>query len=798
MVERSHGKAEVIVRFCLGAPAIIYILIIKCYNFSMLIAKVCVDIQSKSLDPIYDYLVPQFFSFLQKGFRVLVPFGKTDRIRQGIVLDVLDLDNHLATKSVHSVLDQTPTINEESFLIISYLDSINVSPLYSCIKTSIPNELTYSYSKSYRKISSSIYDYYFNKKGILKLEFIKTAKELVRLGIAKEEYIIKQKKEPTMQKFYVLNPFFHEKFYSTYPQINDLAMSTEYPLEYLHSLELSDSNIKTLVKNNVMQIIIREKEYDSFKDIQKENKKIVLNDEQKLVYQTIKEYLGTCHTFLLNGVTGSGKTEVYLKLINDVIEQGKNILVLTPEITLVTPLVVRIMGQFSDCIVFHSLVSKGERLQNWTKVKNQMTRIIIGTRSSIFLPLANIGLIIIDEEHDKSYLQDSNVSYFTHDIVDIRSKYHSCPVVFGSATPRIISYYKALNNEYTLLELKHKAVQSDINQTIIVNMTEPQNLGKILSPLLIYEILKSIEKKHSIILMHTLKGSFKYYYCHKCGFVHMCPNCTVTLTHYKTSNTLRCHYCGHFQTFYELCPNCLNKLDSKSYGIDSVYEELTKIFPRAKIMQADTNVITTKSQYEKIYLDFKTEEYDILLGTQMIAKGLDFPNVDLCAIINADYIINTPSYDNYEQAYILMKQFSGRSGRFLKGKCIIQTSNIQNISIKSLMKNYDDYYYEALSLRKISLFPPYKSVSQLVFISSNLQDLFSIVKEFMKILRQNKNINVIGPNMALIPMLNSEMRVIITIKSHSLNNIIISNLKILILEYQKKYKKLKIRFYPFY
>jgi len=735
-----------------------------------MIAKVIIDIPNFNIDNLYSYLIPtNLIPLVKRGIRVSVKFSTSNILRTGFILDITDeIDPNIEYKSIINVIDTEPIINEEIFSLINYVNKINISSYYNCIKTIIPNELSLKYTKQYLKGSNfnSDSNLIFNKNNVLKnIKDISLNKlnNLIKNNELVVNYQAKTKTIPQVST-YKLNTNISLNIYDKYPILNDLGLNNTYNKDYLLDLGFSDSSIKTLVKKNVLIETKQDKVYDSYHNIVKNPKDIVLNKDQEVIFNTIKNSFNTNSRYLLHGVTGSGKTEIYIKLIKEVLNNNQNVLLLSPQITLITPLLTRILSEFDNVDLFHSSMSSTERLQTWSNIKNNKSRLVLGTRSACFLPLTNIGLIIMDEEHDESYLQKDNINYSTKEILKLRSTYHNCPLILASATPLITSYYEAINNELILLELRNKAINTLLPKMSIVDIRLEDN--KIISHKLLELIKEKINKNEQVILLHNVKAYSKSLKCVECGYVVKCDNCDVSLSYYKSSNKLRCHYCGFSKDASFICPSCGGELKINKPGIELVYQELIKLLPSARILVADTNNITTKSDYENIYTSFYNHEYDILLGTQMISKGLDFPRVTLSAVINADDIFNLPNYNAIENAYFMFVQLIGRSSRFIMGDALIQTTNPNHLAITSLKYNYLYFYERALKSRYIGGFEPYFNLAQIIIKSSNLQIAFSIAKDLVIKLRKNKEFKVLGPNIALIPKIENKLIVTITIKYH--------------------------------
>ena len=498
-----------------------------------------------------------------------------------------------------------------------------------------------------------------------------------------------------------------------------------------------------------------------------EKKEFNLNSEQDICFSEVKKSLNKTSTFLLYGVTGSGKTNVYMKLIEEVIKDGKTALFLVPEISLTPQIVNRFTSYFSKIAVLHSRLSDSEKYDEWRKINEGKVDIVIGARSAIFAPLKNIGIIIIDEEHSSSYKQENNPKYSAINVAKWRSDYHNCPLVLGSATPTMESYTRALNGEYKLLNLKNRYNGMDPNIEIIDMNEEFKKTNSYFSLKLIDEIKKTINSDKQVILFLNKRGFSTVTMCKECGNTIKCPNCDITLTYHKTSNMLRCHYCGYAEKKSEFCPNCKNKFSFYGLGTEKVEEELVKIIPEAKIIRMDIDTTTRKNAHENIIKKFENKDYNILLGTQMIAKGLDFKDVTLVGIINADISLNFPDYRSSEVTFELLNQVAGRSGRGdEKGKVLIQTFNKDHYAIKCSKNNsYTDFYKEEISIRKKLNYPPFYNLCNIKVISKDYDLASKMSIKITDYLKSNlKNEIILGPSTCNIFKLKNEYRFNIVIK----------------------------------
>ena len=525
----------------------------------------------------------------------------------------------------------------------------------------------------------------------------------------------------------------------------------------------------SLVKQLINKDLIEIKKYEKYRI--NNNEKLYpinkLNEYQIETYNKIKN--STKDVVLLHGITGSGKTEIYMHLINDQLKKGKTSIVLVPEISLTPQMINRFKKHFNNIAVLHSGLSDSEKYDEYRKIKKGEVSIVIGARSAIFSPLSNIGIIIIDEEHSTSYKQEHNPKYNAIDVAIKRCKYHKAKVVLGSATPTIETYARSKKGYYELVTLNKRANNASLPNVQIVDMKNEIRKGNtIFSKVLIDSINDRLSKNEQIILFLNKRGYSSYQMCSSCGQTIKCPNCDITLTYHKTSNMNRCHYCGYADNIKEICPYCKNKsLKNFGYGTQKVEEELNKLF-NAKVVRMDIDTTNKKGSHEKIINSFMNHEYDILLGTQMIAKGLDFPLVTLVGVINADTILNIPDFRSNEHTYDMLSQVSGRAGRSLKeGSVIIQTFNPDNYAINYAKNNdYVGFYNEEMKIRKILRYPPYYFLA-LIKISGKV---YEIVKEetdkIYNYLKNNRNEDMIilGPSISNISKINNNYYFQIIIK----------------------------------
>ena len=711
-----------------------------------MVINVLVEINIGKKDKTFSYLVPNsLINEITIGKRVLVPFGK--QTLEGFILSI-NSNYEDGLKEIIKVIDKDAILNKELLELGKEISKQTVSNLVSVYQAMLP--------KGYKASS----------KNNVKEKLI----TCVKLNNNYEEYLKSTKSNKQKE---IINKLIE----------GDLELK-----------ELSSSVVKTLEEKGIVTKYYKEEYRLKSNKVSHEIK--VLNDDQKEAYEKIintdKEVI------LLNGVTGSGKTEVYMNLIDKVIKEGKEAIMLVPEISLTPQIINRFKSHFNeDIAILHSALSNGEKYDEYRKILRKEVKIVIGARSAIFAPFTNIGIIIIDEEHSNTYKQDHNPRYNAIEVAFLRGKYHNAKIVLGSATPTIESYARSKKGYYELVELKRRANNATLPLVNIIDMSKEIRKGnKIFSKELILSIEDRLNKKEQILLLINKRGYSNYLMCESCGSVRKCPNCEITLTYHKTSDMNRCHYCGYAENNNSICPTCKsNGLKQMGYGTEKVEEELIKLFPNIKTLRMDIDTTSKKGSHEEIINSFMNHEADALIGTQMIAKGLDFPLVTLVGVINADTILNFPDFRSCEKTYDLLSQVSGRAGRSdLPGKVIIQTYNPDNYAIKlSKTHDYEDYYNEEVKIRKKLYYPPYSFIA---LIKVGGKDFKETINESNKIgdyiKKKVQNEIVLGPSVGSVSKINNIYYFEIIIKYRNKEFIIdlLNEVKIL----TENNKKIKVEF----
>lgn len=696
---------------------------------------VIVDVSNKQINKAFEYKIPEFLcEVLQIGHRVSVPFGSRKVL--GFVVDIHPTTTcEKGLKSVYDVLDIKPIITPEFIGLARYMVKRYYSFYITCLKQMIPQALRVNYFKKIHLINKDLIeekdkelfkdDYYTIK---VQDERISKFKKYESIGAVEiiDEFIDKGKKKSL--KMIHLKETTHQRSPRAKALLDYLVeLNEDISKKALIDMGYSESSINTLINNGAIQM------YDSevYRDVYvgKTNDKIVkLNDMQDAAYQSVKKSFGKSETFLLHGVCGSGKTEIYLSLIEDVIKNKKEAIILVPEISLTPQMTQRFKARFHDDVaVLHSRLSNGERYDEWRRILNGHAHIVVGARSAIFAPFKNLGLIIIDEEHEQSYIQDTNPKYDAIDIALYRSKYNNCPLLLGSATPRISDYKKALDLEYTLLELRERANMKKEPISEVVDMREElkSKNKSVFSRALHDELKNTLTRGEQAILFINRRGYSSFVMCRECGNTIDCPNCNMSLTYHKYSNRLKCHHCGYEIPMPLTCPTCSSKyIKLLGDGTEKAVEEIKKEFPGVRVERVDRDTMNEKNSYQIVFDKFRNHEIDILIGTQIIAKGLDFPSVSLVGVLNADIGLKIAEYNAQEISYDLIEQVSGRAGRDkIDGKVIIQTYMPDNPVIKyASTHDYKGFYKEEIKNRNVMNYPPFCEYIEIMVSSKNITD----------------------------------------------------------------------------
>ena len=633
-------------------------------------ASVIIDQDTKALDKVFDYRVPPDIK-IEKGDRVLVSFGA--RMMQGFVVDLKENTSfdEKKVKDIVAKLDDEPIIKSEMLSLMNFMCNKFHLRLTSVLKLFVPSEI---------------------REGKVRELFIRWA---------------------TLSK-----NFSPELLKNAKVQKRIVEALLEIPKIKLSDLkkQFGQSAVNALLEKGIVKVEL-ERCLRKPASLQKEEKKVVLNDSQKNAVQSV----GENGIYLLHGVTGSGKTEVYMNLISRVLEKGKNAIMLVPEISLTPQVMANFKSRFGDNVaVLHSSLSAGERFDEWKRLFSGEASVAVGARSAIFAPLDKVGIIIIDEQHEQSYISESNPRYDTFEIAKFRAEYNNCPLVVGSATPSVDIYEQAKQGKVKLIEMPKRANGKELPKIQIVDMMNELRTGNsgIFSSQLISDLANVVNEKKQAMIFINRRGFSSFMMCRECGYVAKCQSCDVNLVYHREDNRLKCHYCGKQYKALDRCPNCgSDKIKQGAVGTERVVSELKEIFPDVKILRMDNDTTSRKNGHEKILSEFRESKPAILVGTQMIAKGHDFEDVVLVGIIDADQSLYRGDYRSTERCFQLITQVSGRAGRSKsEGKVVLQTYSPRHY-VYRFAANYDykGFFKKEENLRKTAVFPPFSKIIRILF-----------------------------------------------------------------------------------
>lgn len=781
----------------------------------MLVAKVIVDVALMQTDQAYSYQIPkELETLIQVGMRVIVPFGTGSRLIQGFVMDISEIESvDFVIKPIIQTLDIVPVLNQELLLLADFLKERTFSFKISCLQAMLPSLLKVNYDKEFvKKIDNVMTQEIFGTREVIEWQeaqdraILPQLQKLRYAGAVELNYLTKDKNQVKAEKYIEAE----DKVFLQTVEVRKNAQKQRALLDYLIKMKsatamsemrllgFTSTDISQAAQKKWLKVIKKEVYRDAFKlsDFAK-TEPLLLNSEQEFALSKIVQAFNQSKSFLLEGITGSGKTEIYLQAISHALSEKKTALMLVPEIALTPQMVTRFVGRFGDSVaVLHSGLSDGERFDEWRKIERGEARVVVGARSAIFAPLENIGLIIIDEEHEASYKQGSIPRYHARDVAIERSKYHQCPLVLGSATPCLESRARAQKNVYELLTLSQRANPlATLPKVEIVDFRD--SFGELdsqnFTPLLLNELKECLARGEQAVLMLNRRGYSAFVLCRDCGYVIPCPNCDISLTLHMDTYSMDCHYCGHKEPIVKKCPNCTSdKIRYYGTGTQKVEEELLKLIPKAKVIRMDVDTTRRKGAHAKLLKRFENKEADILLGTQMIAKGLDFGNVTLVGVLNADTALNIPDFRSSERTFQLLTQVSGRAGRAEKaGKVIIQTFNPEHYAIQlSKFQDYEAFYKKEMQFRRVLAYPPYYFITQLTISHRDVKYAQKASYQIAQKINQHlsKQAKILGPTPAFISRIKNEFFYQIMIK-YRFETELSAVLKEILVESQKSERK---------
>ncbi|HID38365.1 MAG TPA: primosomal protein N' [Calditrichaeota bacterium] len=751
----------------------------------------------------FTYHIPKELENLQPGMRVFIPFGK--QMITGIVVNLLDKSPYSSCKDIIDVLDDKPLISQELLQLTKWVADYYFSSWGQAVQLALPKgidkrekEIVHlakedphiELSERQKELYLLIGDHPDCSKDFLRKKF-GTGSFYYLLNRLEEQGLITREKQiegarvgQLLRKFvqipqdYVERKKQHEdflKYLRRRPEVDAYLMERAGQrismTQFLKETRMSSPTLQKMHGYDV--VTIREEAVErepNFSPSEEENH-LVLTPEQHDIVKEIGEELTNdiFKVYLLHGITGSGKTQVYIEALKKVLRRGKSGIILIPEIALTPQTVRRFKAVFTEKIaVFHSKMSPGERYDAWMACYEGRAKIVVGPRSALFAPLQNLGLVVVDEEHESTYKQTDTIPrYNARDTAVFRARQNNALVILGSATPSLESYYNTRRGKYILKEMNERVDNLSLPDVHLVDMKTAANRVKpdisLFSKLLSEKIENRLAKKEQIILLQNRRGYSSFLQCKNCGFIPVCPNCDVSLTYHSYSEKLQCHLCGHKQPAFFDCPNCGGEqIVYKGSGTQRIQKQLNELFPHARILRMDQDTTRGKNQHDTILNAFGNKEADILLGTQMIAKGLDFSNVTLVGVISADVGLALPDFRAAERVFQLLTQVAGRAGRGMKGGEVVVQSYLYSHYAIQLAKNhnYNGFYDQEIHFRKEYKYPPFLKIIQLVFMAQKTSEVIHEARLFA--LNLNKMAKpfcqVVGPSPAIIPRMKNRYR----------------------------------------
>ncbi len=783
------------------------------------IARVAVENTAYHFDKLFDYLIDdRFLDTAKPGCRVTVPFGNGNRQRLGIIFEVCEISEQElqnGIKKIAAVLDEASLINNELLELALWLKDRTFCTLFEAAKALLPSGVNHKIQTSYAAVplkdsgenmnlsadEQNIYDYLLRRGGYVKLSKLLDTmglemssplpENLVKKGLLLRNFDAVRNIGDLTVKMVRLSPSLADEFErlpkltkkqnSIVELLSDIGSASVKEVCYFTGL--TPSVTASLEKKGIVEFFENEVYRNPYENnnIQPDCKPIELTEKQNEIYSNlINQYRNGAGASLLFGVTGSGKTLVYLRLIDDIIINGDGVILMVPEISL-TPQTLRLFhGRYGKNVaVFHSALSVGERLDEWKRVKRGEVQIVVGTRSAVFAPFEKIGLIIIDEEQEHTYKSESTPRYSAKDVARFRCAKHKALLLLASATPSLESYAAAVKGRYTLNVLDERYGDAILPQVITVDMCEERQNGNLssLSTALVEALRQNLEDGHQSILLINRRGYNTFASCHDCGHVITCPSCSISLTYHHANGRLMCHYCGYSAPFTSTCTVCgKDSVKYSGYGTQKVEDELSELLPQARILRMDTDTTMAKFSHETKLETFAKHQYDVLLGTQMVAKGLDFENVTLVGVVSVDQQLYNDDYRSLERTFDLLTQVVGRAGRGqYEGKAIIQTLTPENEIINLAAKqDFESFFNSEIKIRKMLIYPPFCDICVIgllcdeeLFVRAGAKRMLELIQKYSAEKYKNEKIIVLGPMPARIAKISNKYRYRLIIKCHN-------------------------------
>lgn len=779
------------------------------------IGRIAVDQTAYHFDKPFDYIIPEEMTeSAQPGCRVLVPFGNGSGKRQGMILSRFEGESG-GLKAISAVLDSRPILSEELLRMVPWMQETTFCTLYDAVKLMLPVginlKIVACYAASEKlnaetvelleepqaQVARLLYQYAgllaedkIAKRLSLEPEICKTAlQKLERAGLVIQSQTALQKIGDASVKMVRLTEgakiaeengslklTVGQK--SVFRLLGEIGSASVREVCYFTGVSVAVLN--TMNKKGLTEFYetaVSRSHYAQEPEFRTDPAQIRLTEEQEQAFRNLKEQAENGGGIsLLYGVTGSGKTSVFLKLIHETVEAGKNVILMVPEISL-TPQLIQLFRQCfgAKIAVFHSALSLGERMDEWKRVRDGQAKIVIGTRSAVFAPFREVGLIVMDEEQESSYKSESAPRYHARDVARFRCRYHGGLLVLSSATPSVESFYYAQKGRYTLNRLTKRYGKAQLPEVQVVDMTqEPAKGSDRISEALADELEENLREKRQSILLLNRRGYQTFVSCRKCGEVLSCPNCSISLTYHTANRRLMCHYCGHSVPLTAKCPYCGEEaIRYGGEGTQKIEEELEEMFPEARILRMDADTTMARFSHEEKLGAFAAGKYDILIGTQMVAKGLNFPNVTLVGVLSSDQALYSDDFRSYERAFSLLTQVVGRSGRSVAGgKALIQTMTPENPVIQlAAEQDYDAFYRDEIAVREARLYPPFSDLCVIGFVGTEEPLVKEAAAAFLESLRELAQgeypqlpMRVIGPAPASVVRVSGKYRYKLLIK----------------------------------
>ncbi len=769
-----------------------------------LLAEIVIDGATGSFDKCYTYLVPDELAKKAKsGCRVTIPFGKGNIKKQGMILNVFEGETTDKTKEIYSVIDKEPILNDEMIGMCNWLKSQVFCTYFDAIHTMLPAGLNYRLNDYYSandefcaasiltEKEKEIFGFLCasGEQPLKKIEQLFENADDILASLYEKQAVIKnqvptRRMQDMTRRWVRINsdnplPKLTERQQEIYDIVDAAGSVSVKELQYFTGV--STSVISSLEKKGVLFAFEKQEfRLPHITNATVNRGEILLTTEQQEAYEGLLSLTNSqsAQTALLYGVTGSGKTQVFLKLVDEVSSRGEGVIIMVPEIAL-TPQMIKIFSsRYGDKIaVFHSAMSLGQRMDEWTRIKQGKALIAIGTRSAIFAPFKKLGLVIIDEEQEHTYKSEKSPRFHARDLARYRVAYHKSLLCLASATPSIESYSAALKGKYKLYTLKERYGNATLPMVSLVDMRKELSDGNSsdISRELAVRIADALQDKKQAIILLNRRGHNTYVSCNGCGWVASCDNCSISLTYHSANRRLMCHYCGASHEIPKKCPECGSEFFHFSgSGTQKLEEELKLLFPEARVLRLDADSTISRDSYSNYLTSFANGEYDIMLGTQMVAKGLDFPNVTVVGVIGADRALYSDDFRGYERTFSLLTQVVGRAGRAQNpGVAVIQTNDTDNnIITLAQSQDYDAFFKEEIANRKLMIFPPFCDIC-MVYVQSydgavasdTINEVFKNIKQAVSGEYNDIKLIILGPAPASVPKVNNKYRYRIIIKA---------------------------------